>query len=579
MRLKNALGYLRDKQEGIQTGTVDLLFAAIEGLEQTLESISGLGRNRVFHRNSSLAYGPLRTLAKLVYPTSICSASAAVTGPSVESTGLFTSEQLGAEACAVLEHLTAQGIQVVQVKVTLAEGCMMKGPRAVMVMNAVDQLGDCMYCHPAASELEVGSFDGAFVLLVALRGASLEMLTNAIERISEVESVVSVDGKSEDRTQMNVSAARPDEDAVAVPKGTPRSGDSTRTSVEQTIRVPVERLDRLMNLLSELVIDKTRLASLSASIGQSDLKRLSEHMGGVSSDLQSTVMSLRMVPVDILFQRFPRMIRHFSKSLNKDIAFDMRGGDTELDRTVIDEMGEALVHLLRNAADHGLESTESRLAAGKSATGRLQLNAYPSGQHVLIEVTDDGQGIDVERVRAKAVERGLATTVVASSWTDEEVYQMLFASGFSTAEQVSDISGRGVGMDAVKMKVEQLGGTVYVQSKRGHGTTVTVQLPLTLSILQALLVRIGEEDYAIPLSGIEEVLVVDETDLETVQGEAFLHYRNRLVPIMDSGAWLNDQPVLCEYPWLLVVCKDGDRNIAIAIDDLQEPNKKLCTNR
>ncbi|KAI7249921.1 hypothetical protein KC345_g11700, partial [Hortaea werneckii] len=300
----------------------------------------------------------------------------------------------------------------------------------------------------------------------------------------------------------------------------------------RTIRVDIERLDVLMNLFSELLIDRVRLEQLASEVQNGDLTETVEHMGRVSGDLQNIVMKLRMVPVDTVFNRFPRMIRDLAKSLDKKVDLIITGAETELDRTVIDEIGDPLVHLLRNAVDHGIESIQDRIAAGKPETGTVNLRAFHSGNHVFIEIEEDGTGIYPQKVLKSAVKKGAITQEQANAMSDDEAYQLLFAPGFSTAEVISDVSGRGVGLDVVKAKITALGGNVTIYSTPGKGTNFSVQLPLTLSIIAAMLVRLGSEKYAIPLSSIVETGIVKQTQIRTIHGNKMLEFRNSHIPLV-----------------------------------------------
>lgn len=276
----------------------------------------------------------------------------------------------------------------------------------------------------------------------------------------------------------------------------------------KTIRVNIERLDILMNLFEELVIDRGRLDQISRDLDNQELHETVERMSRITSDLQTIVLNMRMVPVETVFNRFPKMVRQLARDLNKKVNLEINGAKTELDRTVIDEIGDPLVHLIRNAMDHGIETTEERLAKGKNEEGKILLKAYHSGNHVFIEIEDDGAGINKDRVLNKALSNGILTKETAATLTDKQIYELIFASGFSTAETISDVSGRGVGLDVVKNTIESLGGSVTIDSKENEGSIFLIQLPLTLSIISVMLVAIQNEKYAIPLSSIIETAII-----------------------------------------------------------------------
>lgn len=290
-------------------------------------------------------------------------------------------------------------------------------------------------------------------------------------------------------------------------------------------------------------------------------------------------MNMRMMPVEALFQRFPRMMRDLQKSLDREFDFEMTGLETEMDRTIMDEMGEALVHLLRNAADHGLESPDVRERNGKPRRGKITLSAYATGGHIYLEVRDDGGGIEREKVLQSAVKKGVIAPEQAKGMSDEQVFELLFASGFSTAQTVSDISGRGVGLDAVRGKVNSLGGTIRIESKVGEGTAFIIELPLTLTILPAMLVRVGEELFAVPTANIEEVARVDASDLEWVHEHPVVRFRDKVVPVLDLGDKFFGRTCGEQHPWNTVICKDGKDYVALTVteivDELEVVNKPL----
>ena len=288
----------------------------------------------------------------------------------------------------------------------------------------------------------------------------------------------------------------------------------------------------LLNLVGELVIGKTRLQQLATETRNREMADSIEHFGQVVFDLQSVVMQTRMVPIETVFNRFPRMIRDLAKSRDKKINLEMSGAETEMDRTVIDEIGDPLVHLIRNSVDHGLESPAERQAAGKDPEGHLHLAAFHEGSNVFIQIRDDGRGIDPDIIRRKAVEKGIISQDAAGKLSNQQAIELIFEPGFSTAEQVTDISGRGVGMDAVRSKIDYLNGEVNMTSETGKGTVVTIKLPLTLAIVQAQLVDIAREVFAIPLAYIEETLKVVPTDIKRANQKDVIMLRGDILPLV-----------------------------------------------
>jgi two-component system chemotaxis sensor kinase CheA len=298
------------------------------------------------------------------------------------------------------------------------------------------------------------------------------------------------------------------------------------------VRVDIDKLDSLLNLVGELVINKTRLEQIGITHRLTDLVETIEQMDRVTTDLQNVVMKVRMVPVGQVFNRFPRMVRDLSRELNKEINLIIQGEETELDRTVIDEIGDPLVHLLRNSIDHGIEHPDERVAKGKNPVGEVRLIASHEGNNVVILVEDDGKGINAEVIKQKAMEKGLITQAEADKMDANEAVRLVFLPGFSTAEVVTDVSGRGVGMDAVKNKIESLGGMVDVETKINEGSKFKIRLPLTLAIIQALLVEVAKEIYAIPLGSIDSTINLEPSDIKTIQNREVILLRGQIIPII-----------------------------------------------
>lgn len=414
-----------------------------------------------------------------------------------------------------------------------------------MVFDLLERSGEIVKSFPTVQDIEQEKFERSFSLYYITTKEAQE-LEKGIMSISEIESAKVIQLDQETLQQMtNQAAATAEVEVVPVPapvdapstsnslsKEEPKKPAATKTAApkqaaapSRTIRVDIERLDVLMNLFSELLIDRSRLEQLASETGNNDLSDTVAHLSRVSTDLQNIVLKLRMVPVDTVFNRFPRMIRDLAKTLDKKIDLVISGAETELDRTVIDEIGDPLVHLLRNAVDHGVESIAERVAAGKPEMGTVNLRAFHSGNHVFIEIEDDGKGIYRDNLLKTAIKRGVVTEEQGAKMSDDEVNQLLFAPGFSTADKISDISGRGVGLDVVKSKITSLGGNVTIHSTPGKGTNFSVQLPLTLSIIAAMLVRLGSEKYAVPLSSIVETAIVQREQVRNIHGNKMITFR------------------------------------------------------
>ncbi|MDQ0876421.1 two-component system chemotaxis sensor kinase CheA [Paenibacillus sp. V4I3] len=578
--MENVLDLVRNSKIDMNPFIFDCIFKSLDSLESMVEDIiqGGTGKADV-----SPIVVALRSIVTGDYKTA---QAPAVTAAKEPAKGIEVDEfQL-----SILQQSIDSGFLVFYIEVSVNENCVLKAARAYMVFDALEGMGEIVKATPSVQEIEQEKFDRSFSLYFISK-VDQATLEKEILNVSEIQSAVIITVDSESlaelsRPRTEVEAAR-QEIAAAVAEAIapavsvenihnaeavtaavkPAAGGAPVAS--RTIRVDIERLDALMNLFSELLIDRVRLEQLASEVKRNDLTETVEHMSRVSSDLQNIVLKLRMVPVDSVFNRFPRMIRDLAKSLDKKVDLVITGAETELDRTVIDEIGDPLVHLLRNAVDHGIESISDRLAAGKSEQGTIQLRAFHSGNHVFIEIEEDGRGIYREKVLKTALKNGLVTAEQAAKLSDLEVYNLLFASGFSTAEKISDISGRGVGLDVVKTKIQMLGGHVQVDSKPGFGSKFSVQLPLTLSIISAMLVRLGSEKYAIPLSSIVETSAIQKNQIRNIHGNKMVEYRNNVIPLVSLSTLFNvpDFNEDLEEETEIVVVRKGDKQVALMVDE------------
>jgi two-component system, chemotaxis family, sensor kinase CheA len=350
----------------------------------------------------------------------------------------------------------------------------------------------------------------------------------------------------------------------AAPTATPAAGGGHSGS--RTVRVDAERLDTLMHLMGELVIHRTAVEAYTANINSPELQHAVQNLTRSSQSLQSMVMQVRMIPVDVVFMRFPRLVRDLSTKLGKDIELDLVGRETELDRTVVDSLGDPLVHLVRNSLDHGIEPPDVRIAAGKPRTGTLTIAARHAGGSVVIEVRDDGRGVDPRVVANKAVERGLIDAEAAKHIDMKGAIELLFAAGFSTAETTSDISGRGVGMDAVRAKIRELGGEVLMDSVFGQGTTAQIRLPLTLAIVSALQVDVAGAPFAIPIDRVERTLRLGEHTVRSIAGRRVLSLEDGVIPLLEGAATFGRKSTGVHD--LVVIVRGGDKRIGLTVDEL-----------
>ncbi|MCR5204805.1 MAG: chemotaxis protein CheA [Lachnospiraceae bacterium] len=487
-----------------------------------------------------------------------------------------------------IKEAASQGLTTYEVHVDLQESCLLKAARAYLVFKAVEEFGEIIKSVPDAQMIEDEKFDFSFVVCV-LTKAGADELRKRVLNVSEVKEATiekasfenetaatgeSAESKSEETESKPVSASPAAPVTASQAPQKPAASTQKKAVVNRSVRVDIEKLDDLMNLVSELIIAKNGLASLSPDDFSKKEKRSAfneqiEYLERITTNIHQSVMKVRMVPIESVVNRFPRMIRDLSKKLDKPMELYMSGEETELDRTVIDEIGDPLMHILRNSADHGLESAEVRKQLGKPETGSIYLNAFQEGNSVVIECSDDGGGINTEKVKNKAIEKGTITPEQAETMTEKDFIDLLFKPSFSTADKISDVSGRGVGLDVVKSKIESLSGTVECKTALGQGTTFTIRLPLTLAIIQSLMVIIGEEKYAIPLGSIDTIEDIPITEIRRIEKKEVINLRGSVIPLVRMADIL-EVPVKApekENLTVVVVVK-GDRKAGLVVDDL-----------
>lgn len=489
------------------------------------------------------------------------------------------------------------GAHIYGMTIYIQKECLLKAARAFLVFKAVEEFGEILVYNPSSQDIEDEKFDCDFSIFIA-SDEPYEKIAEAAKSVSEIDKVVGEEVKYEtlaakqEKAEADAAAAEKSQDAPAEaapaqeqPQAqavkpaakTQSSGNKKQTVAKpvtnRTVRVDIEKLDALMNQVSELIIAKNSLVSIS-STDSGDFQNQSfheqiEYLERITTNLHESVMKVRMVPIESVVAKFPRMIRDLSRKLDKKMELYMTGEDTELDRTVVDQIGDPLQHLLRNSADHGLEDNATRIAKGKPEVGSIFLNAFQEGNNVIIQVGDDGNGIDVEAVRNKAIERGVITEEQAETMSQKEIINLLFLPSFSMAKKITDISGRGVGLDVVKSNIEALGGDVEVKTELGVGTTFTVRLPLTLAIIQALMVEIRDEKYAIALGSISNIEDIPVKDIKYVEAQKVIHLRGKVIPLIRMDQVLDIEPKEEEPESLTVVIVQKGENLAgLVVDNL-----------
>lgn len=573
--MENLLDMLRKKQLKVNGDIIDVLFKCVDSLTEMIENI-GNGESEDLVDVSGLI-ASVNAIAKgeSSPAAAVAAKNEATAAPAVASGGI----ELSDTDKEVIKAAKDGGMLAFSVHVELAASCLLKSARSYMVMNALDELSDVIKSVPPADDLEQEKFDYSFdvVVVTASEKKAIEEAVSSISEIVKVdveEIAIEAAPKEEPKAVQEVPkpVAKKPEAPKAAPqdKGDKKAAAHKKNHAGQSVRVDIEKLDTLMNLMGELVINKVRLEQIGMTRRLPELIETLEQMDRVTTDLQSVVMKVRMVPVSSVFNRFPRMVRDLAKELDKEINLTIEGEETELDRTVIDEIGDPLMHLLRNSLDHGVEHPEDREAKGKPRVGEVGLIARHEGNNVVIMVTDDGKGIDANVIRRKAVEKGMISQEEADNLDDADAVRLIFLPGFSTAEKITDVSGRGVGMDVVRSKIEALGGHVDVETQMDQGSVFKIKLPLTLAIIQALMVRVQEEMYAVPLGSIDSTINITSEDIKTVKNKEVIVLRGQIIPIIRLGEVLNvpktDDTEKDDI--FVVVVHIGDRKAGIVVDDL-----------
>ena len=605
--MENVFSEVRNGNIKVKADMIDVLFQCLDALEEyntNIRESSDEGTNDngalIKRLNDIMSDGSEDSSAsagQTQAPQAQAAAEAAVGG--------FVGIKLNESQQSVLSEAIKQGKGVYGLTVKVQESCILKAARAFLVFKAIEETSEIIVSDPSSQDIEDEKFDLHFSLIIVSEADLNEVLT-AARSVSEIEDVsgsalnlddvgaaeteeshaAETEGAAAEapaqtaqpvpaaQTSAETPAAAPAESAqtpAPTPAPAAKKAPVNKPVVNRTVRVDIEKLDTLMNLVSELIIAKNSLVSASAMSGNSSqaVNEQIEYLESVTTSLHESVMKVRMVPIESTVNKFPRMVRDLQKKLGKKMELYMSGEETELDRTVVDQIGDPLMHLLRNSADHGLESAAVRKERGKPEVGSIFLDAYQDGNNVVIEVRDDGNGIDTKAVKNKAIERGVITPEQGDAMSEKEIIDLLFNAGFSTAKVVSDVSGRGVGLDVVKSMIESLSGEVEVKSKLGEVSTWTIRLPLTLAIIQALMVEIGNEKYAIALGSIQTIEDIPPSDVNLVQAKEVIQLRDLVIPLIRLNEILDipskKDP---EENLVVVVVKKGDKLAGLVVDEL-----------
>ena len=583
--LENVFSEIRNGNMTASEKLIDVLFRGLDALESYLEVISTEG-NEGTEDNEDIIED-LNGLLKGQKSTEPEQQKEEAAGSAKEEEKTLTDEEKCKFRQITISESEVRGIQsareegknIYGITVYLQESCILKSARAFLVFKSVENKGELVKSVPTTEQIEDEEFDFDFSWILASSDTK-EDIKQLICSVSEIADVyiddfevpeIKQEEQPEDTAEKTVE--KPEKKVEEVQEKPKKAAKGKVGS--RSVRVDIDKLDILMNLVSELIISKNGLVSVSAGDmlvqpeNNQTFHEQIEYLERVTTNLHESVMKVRMVPIDSVVNRFPRMIRDLNRKLDKKMELYMSGEETELDRTVIDEIGDPLMHLLRNSADHGLESNEERIRLGKPEVGSIFLDAYQDGNNVVIEVRDDGAGIDVDKVRKKAIDKGTITEKQAETMKDKDFIDLLFQPSFSTADQITDVSGRGVGLDVVKTKIEALGGNISAKTIAGEGSTFTIQLPLTLAIIQALMVEVGEEKYAIPLGSINGIEDIGKDEISFVQSKEVINLRGHVIPILRLQQLLDiPEPEVEPENLLVVIMQKGDQQVGLIIDNL-----------
>jgi hypothetical protein len=591
--MENVFQEVRSDHIKVTSGMIDLLFKCLDALEGYVDNIKstsdeGTEDNEVIIKELNDFIAKTEGAEETGNTETSEAKEAAPESTQEEKAGQEKTELTNDEKKAIREA-ESNGQHIYVMTVHIQKDCLLKAARAFLVFKAVEDFGQILVYRPSSQDIEDEKFEFEFSFFLASE-ESEDKIVAVAKAVSEIEKVdaeeIHLDeyvkeAEAQEEQQAKEATAEQKEAPAEAPKAAekkaPAANAKKQTNAKpvtgRTVRVDIEKLDALMNQVSELIIAKNSLVSISSNESgeyqnQSFHEQI-EYLERITTNLHESVMKVRMVPIESVVNKFPRMIRDLSRKLGKKMELYMTGEDTELDRTVVDQIGDPLQHLLRNSADHGLEDNATRVERGKPEVGSIFLKAFQEGNNVIIEVGDDGNGIDVAAVRDKAVERGVITAEQAENMSQKEIINILFLPSFSMAKKITDISGRGVGLDVVKSNIEALGGDVEVRTQLGEGTTFIVRLPLTLAIIQALMVEIRDEKYAIALGSISNIESIPVNEIKYVQAQEVIHLRGAVIPLIRLDQVL-DMEEKQEEPENLtvVIVKKGDSLAGLVVDNL-----------
>lgn len=551
-RMESLLEKIKTKKLLLNQEIINVLFQCVDVLEKMLQMVEEgetpqYSLDALLEKFNLFEKGVLSQTGK-ASPTKTKSCA------SIQKTPEFNEYEIN-----VINEAISKGFNVWKIVISISPDCLMKGVRAFMVFRNLENVGEIIKSIPNVRDIEDEKFDHEFTVFLISK-LDVGMIKEQLN-ISEIKI------KLMDKIELKKEAVKKEAKAKLI-SDQQSFRSRKKQQIHQTVRVDLGRLDKLMNLVGELVINKTRLEQIYFSNDWLGFQETLEQINRITTDLQTVVQNVRMVSIEQVFNRFPRMVRDLTQELKKKVNLVMEGEDTELDRTVIDEIGDPLVHLIRNALDHGLELPEERIKKQKDPVGTLKLSAQHEGNQVSICVEDDGRGLDYKVIGKKALEKEIITEDQLEAMDEQSILNLIFESGFSMAEKVTDVSGRGVGLDVVKNKIAALNGQVSVETKKGHKTRFLIKLPLTLAIIQALLVNVQKEVFAIPLANIDETTSLEPDEIKNIHGQPAMILRGEVLPLVYLKKILNVPADTAEDELNVVIVQKGEQKIGLVVEDL-----------
>lgn len=572
-KIENVFDSIRNQQLKVDTGIINTIFESIDMIKNLKEAIL---EGTIDSVDTLSLYEKLDSIKSKGNGTSTLSDTSRPIGETDSGETIFPEVVLDDYQKDMVLKAFELGMNVFSVYVALKEKALLKSVRAFLIHNNLKEIGEIIASFPASEIIEdEEKFAGSLAFILVTNADNKEVF-EIVNNISDIRTIHLTTISSANLTSFCTGKMMEIADSMKTEKIETKANSQVKAKVQQTVRIDVDRLEGLMNLVGELVINQTRLADIRSRLSDryaSDpdmegFQEVSNHLGQTISELQEGMMKTRMLPIEQLFNRFPRMVRDITQKSNKDIQFVMEGKETELDRNLIEEIADPIIHLLRNSLDHGIEMSEEREKLGKPRQGKVVLKAAHEESHIVITISDDGKGIDAEKIKQSALKKKLITIEEAERMTDKDLVFLIFKSGVSTAKQVTDISGRGVGMDIVRSHIEKLNGLIDIDTQVGVGTTFTIKLPLTLAIIRSLLVQIGKKQFALPLANVQEIVRLNADEVKTIQNQDVGIVRDRVLPLVRLHKRLNVKPdeVSESKRLFIVVIGLADKRVGIIID-------------